>query len=302
MEEVNKGQMKLIGLTGDYTGNTYILNKDEFSIGRQSECDLIMKEKTISAQHARILRNGNDFEITDLDSMNGTFINGVKIKIQKLRTHDRIKFNIYEFLFINLKDAPRTEMVDAPEFIPKERREKEKVPHKFKKKEGNIAEGLILGLTIAFILSYAGVLIGSLIGGKTDTTNILNLFKNQLITFPLFYLPTFWMKVQLIPAIFLTAFFLPFGPFIGGNITRRIGRRSLLRTAFFFSILYISITLLIQLLLLRFNIHAWQNISMNSRLGIQPPIINILVLYTYFFALIFIIAIIGAHIGKRQTQ
>ncbi len=47
-----------------------------FTVGRSSECDLSIRDDKVSKQHLRITRDMNDFKIEDLDSTNGTFVNG----------------------------------------------------------------------------------------------------------------------------------------------------------------------------------------------------------------------------------
>ena len=55
--------------------------KGELLIGRSIECDIILEGHTISRKHALISKNKNGtFKIKDLNSSNGTFINGNKIK------------------------------------------------------------------------------------------------------------------------------------------------------------------------------------------------------------------------------
>ena len=55
--------------------------KGEILIGRSIECDVILEGHTVSRKHALISKNKNGiFKIKDLNSSNGTFINGNKIK------------------------------------------------------------------------------------------------------------------------------------------------------------------------------------------------------------------------------
>lgn len=62
------------------------------SIGRNSgENIIIIRHKTVSRRHARILYDGNNFRLDDSDSTNGTFVNGKKIKSSLLKSGDEIK-------------------------------------------------------------------------------------------------------------------------------------------------------------------------------------------------------------------
>ena len=70
-----------------------ILNdKGKLLIGRSPDCDLILEGHTISRNHAVIIKESIDsYKIKDLDSSNGTFVNGNRIKGEcKITIHDKI--------------------------------------------------------------------------------------------------------------------------------------------------------------------------------------------------------------------
>lgn len=62
--------------TGDK--NTYRLI-DNFTIGRASDNDLVLEDTFASQHHAKILATGDGFVLQDLDSTNGTFIEGKRV-------------------------------------------------------------------------------------------------------------------------------------------------------------------------------------------------------------------------------
>ncbi|MCK5221322.1 MAG: FHA domain-containing protein, partial [Candidatus Aminicenantes bacterium] len=88
MNNISELRVQIRGINGDYNGIDYTIEGDEFLIGRHFDCDLVLKEKTVSSKHAKIIKKENYFEIEDLDSSNGTFVNKKKITKQKLRTED----------------------------------------------------------------------------------------------------------------------------------------------------------------------------------------------------------------------
>jgi pSer/pThr/pTyr-binding forkhead associated (FHA) protein len=60
-------------------------------IGRDSSNVAVIKDRQASRQHARITCSNGDFWIEDLNSLNGTRLNGVRIqKKQKLTNNDQI--------------------------------------------------------------------------------------------------------------------------------------------------------------------------------------------------------------------
>jgi len=72
--------------------------QDNFSIGRLETSDLILSSSLVSRKHAKLLIQDEDLYITDLQSSNGTFINGKEQSGQNLlRNGDLLKIGISEF-------------------------------------------------------------------------------------------------------------------------------------------------------------------------------------------------------------
>jgi hypothetical protein len=74
-------------------GNPYL---DRISVGRARNCDLVLRSASVSKLHAhfRVRRNGR-LEIIDLDSQNGTFVNGVRVASnmsEAVQSGDEISF------------------------------------------------------------------------------------------------------------------------------------------------------------------------------------------------------------------
>jgi len=76
--------------TADGREMAYQLSDDETLIGRLSESDVVLSNPFISRQHAKVLRQGNGFALVDLNSLHGSYVNGVQISEQSLRNGDRI--------------------------------------------------------------------------------------------------------------------------------------------------------------------------------------------------------------------
>lgn len=66
------------------------LNQEEMTIGRKPDNDITIDNLAVSGRHAKILTIFNDSFIEDLDSTNGTFINGEKITKHALKNGDVI--------------------------------------------------------------------------------------------------------------------------------------------------------------------------------------------------------------------
>jgi serine phosphatase RsbU (regulator of sigma subunit) len=60
-------------------------------IGRDPSCDIVVRRDQTSSRHAMILQSGDDFYVEDLDSVNGTYVNGQRIRQRmRLKAGDRI--------------------------------------------------------------------------------------------------------------------------------------------------------------------------------------------------------------------
>ncbi|OGR02079.1 MAG: hypothetical protein A2284_11840 [Deltaproteobacteria bacterium RIFOXYA12_FULL_61_11] len=65
---------------------------DEITLGRNPDCDVILKASGISRHHATIVRRDDTYYLKDNDSRNGTFLNGERITDEQiLRDGDKIR-------------------------------------------------------------------------------------------------------------------------------------------------------------------------------------------------------------------
>jgi DNA-binding winged helix-turn-helix (wHTH) protein len=67
-------------LEGPLKGQHWALTQDEVVVGRDEECDVTIPERPISRQHIRLHKEGNTFYITDLQSKNGTWVQGQRLE------------------------------------------------------------------------------------------------------------------------------------------------------------------------------------------------------------------------------
>ena len=70
---------KLVVLSAGMTGRTHELKVDKTTIGRVDDNTFEIAEASVSSHHCEVLLRGSDVLVKDLNSTNGTFINGEKI-------------------------------------------------------------------------------------------------------------------------------------------------------------------------------------------------------------------------------
>ena len=71
--------LKLVVLSEGMTGRTQELKGEKTTIGRTDDNTFPIAEASVSSHHAEVLLRGNEVLIRDLDSTNGSFINGERI-------------------------------------------------------------------------------------------------------------------------------------------------------------------------------------------------------------------------------
>ncbi len=76
------------------------------SVGRGAAADVIVDDPALSRQHFLIERAGQDYMLKDLNSQNGTWVDGHRAGIAKLHHHDCILAGKTIFLFKERAEAP----------------------------------------------------------------------------------------------------------------------------------------------------------------------------------------------------
>ncbi len=79
---------------------------DVGTIGRAPGSDILLTEPSVSRNHARIFREGGHYWLKDLESANGTTLNGKRVKLQMLGDGDEIAFGQAKGIFHVSGGAP----------------------------------------------------------------------------------------------------------------------------------------------------------------------------------------------------
>ncbi len=88
---------------------TIELKQGEQTLGRSSNCDISVKESTLSKRHAKLIFDNEKLSVADLESSNGTYVNGIKINTQTLLSPgDELRFGKLDFKLVD-PNNPETE-------------------------------------------------------------------------------------------------------------------------------------------------------------------------------------------------
>ncbi len=94
-------------LGGPAMGRQIILTNGEYVVGRSKDANVVVEDDGISRLHFKILVKDKIATIEDLNSTNGTFINGARISKQILRANDKIQISsvtVLRFSYVDLID------------------------------------------------------------------------------------------------------------------------------------------------------------------------------------------------------
>ncbi|MFT7559100.1 MAG: pSer/pThr/pTyr-binding forkhead associated (FHA) protein [Flavobacteriales bacterium] len=85
--------------------------KEKQSIGRSNDCAICLNVVHLSRRHAQITVKENHLQVDDLNSSNGTFVNGKRIKSAQVKSGDELTFDTLRFSVIGPHfDAEKTQM------------------------------------------------------------------------------------------------------------------------------------------------------------------------------------------------
>ncbi len=111
--------VKLIVKTGDEINKSFDLIKDKNIIGRDPESNIVIDDIEISRSHLAITKEGETFQIEDLNSTNGTFLNGKKLeKLTVIKNGDLISLgenHVLEFVVEKIDEGTEPSKLDQAE-------------------------------------------------------------------------------------------------------------------------------------------------------------------------------------------
>ncbi len=87
---------RLVLLSEGLTGRTFELKVEKTTVGRVEDNTFQIAETSVSSHHAEILLRGTDVVVKDLNSTNGTFINGEKVSEAVLKPGQILRLGVIE--------------------------------------------------------------------------------------------------------------------------------------------------------------------------------------------------------------
>ncbi|HEX8353756.1 MAG TPA: sigma 54-interacting transcriptional regulator [Pyrinomonadaceae bacterium] len=97
---------RIIVTAGPLKDSVFELGEAELSVGRDSTNRVRLADSQLSRRHCRVTRAGDDFLLTDLESLNGTFVNGLPVREHRLADGDQIAVGESRLVFLTSEGEP----------------------------------------------------------------------------------------------------------------------------------------------------------------------------------------------------
>ena len=98
-ENLSEGQALLVVKRGPNAGARFLLDQPTTTAGRHPEADIFL-DVTVSRRHAEFRVNEGEFEVVDVGSLNGTYVNREPRNSQVLHVGDEIQIGKFRLVFI----------------------------------------------------------------------------------------------------------------------------------------------------------------------------------------------------------
>jgi pSer/pThr/pTyr-binding forkhead associated (FHA) protein len=100
VEGLPAGSALLVVKRGPNAGSRFQLDKDLVSAGRHPDSDIFLDDVSVSRRHAEFRRAGDGFEVVDVGSLNGTYVNREPIESSPLAGGDEIQIGKFRLVFL----------------------------------------------------------------------------------------------------------------------------------------------------------------------------------------------------------
>jgi pSer/pThr/pTyr-binding forkhead associated (FHA) protein len=97
---VAAGTAMLIVRRGPSEGTSFVLDSDLVTVGRSDDADVVLDDVTVSRRHAQFIRDAQGWQLRDVGSLNGTYVNRQRIDAIALSGGDEVQVGKYRFVFL----------------------------------------------------------------------------------------------------------------------------------------------------------------------------------------------------------
>ena len=100
--ELPSGSALLVVHRGPSEGSEFLLpaELDIVRVGRSPESEVFLDDVTVSRRHAEFRRGAEGWSLRDVGSLNGTYVNRVRVDDQRLKGGDEVQVGKFRFVFL----------------------------------------------------------------------------------------------------------------------------------------------------------------------------------------------------------
>ena len=95
------GMALLVVRRGPNAGARFLLDHDVTTSGRHPDSDIFLDDVTVSRRHAEFHRDGDSFTVSDVGSLNGTYVNRDRIDRVRLTDGDEVQIGKFRLVFFS---------------------------------------------------------------------------------------------------------------------------------------------------------------------------------------------------------
>lgn len=93
------GNGMLVVQRGPGAGSRFLLDKELVQAGRHPDSDIFLDDVTVSRRHAEFAREGDSYAVSDVGSLNGTYVNRDRIDHVVLKDGDEVQIGKFRLVF-----------------------------------------------------------------------------------------------------------------------------------------------------------------------------------------------------------
>jgi len=101
VERLSPGTALLVVKRGPNAGSRFLLDQPTTSAGRHPDSDIFLDDVTVSRRHAEFRLGDNEFQVVDVGSLNGTYVNREPVDSATLSNGDEVQIGKFRLVFLS---------------------------------------------------------------------------------------------------------------------------------------------------------------------------------------------------------
>ena len=101
LKALHEDSAMLVSLIGPNKGARYLLDSEVTRIGRATDNEIFLDDVTVSRKHAQVKKQARKFQLEDLGSLNGTYLNGAIATSAELKDGDEVQIGKFRMHFFS---------------------------------------------------------------------------------------------------------------------------------------------------------------------------------------------------------